>query len=605
MTGLLDQKATPEGLDSILELESITKSFQLGAQEVVAVDDVSLDIAAGEVVALIGPSGCGKTTIMRMCAGFDFPTEGRAVFEGGPIDRVNTGVGYLTQEADLFPWMTLAQNVEFPLRILGVPKAERDRRVAAYLELVGLSGFEDHYPRQLSGGMRQRGALARTMIYEPNLILMDEPFASLDTPTRLMLHDELLRLLAERPKTVVLVTHDITEAIALADRVVVIGRRPGRVKAIIDIDLPRPRTSTGIVNLEGYKDVYNRVWAGLQREFVEGDDTDGAAVRRELPPPLGAPRKRRDRPAADRRSPDERASPAPTASAAAFKPSDKDATTARRRPRRRLTDSAVFIASCRLLFVAAVLGLWQLLSSTKVLSPLLFSAPSGVFSALWDLIKGDTVFGTTVYTNLATTLQEMALGYVVGAAAGVLCGFVLGRTQWLARVFEPLILAAYSVPKVALAPVFIVLLGIGTRSKVAIVGLELFFIVFFNAFVGVRDVKEDFVRQAAINGAGRLSILRNVILPSALPSIMMGLKLGVPFAMIGAVIGEFIAASNGLGWFVINAANNFDSAQLFAGLIVLLIVVWVLSQAMQVVERVAVPWTGTRQRSARSRPAGR
>ena len=602
MTGLLDQMATPEGLDSILALESITKSFQLGAQEVVAVDDVSLEIAAGEVVALIGPSGCGKTTIMRMCAGFDFPTEGRAVFEGGPIDRVNTGVGYLTQEADLFPWMTLRQNVEFPLRMLGVPKAERDRRVAAYLELVGLSGFEDHYPRQLSGGMRQRGALARTMIYEPSLILMDEPFASLDTPTRLMLHDELLRLLAERPKTVVLVTHDITEAIALADRVVVIGRRPGRVKAVIEVDLPRPRTSSGIVNLDGYADVYNRVWSSLQREFVEGDGAaDDSAARRELPPPLGTPRKRRERPRrANRASP---GTPLGSDSAAAFGPAGSETPAPRRKPRRRLTESAVFIATCRLLFVAAVLGIWQILSSTKVLSPLLFSDPSGVFSSLWHLVKGDEVFGTTVYTNLATTLQEMALGYVVGAAAGVLCGFVLGRTQWLARVFEPLILAAYSVPKVALAPVFIVLLGIGTRSKVAIVALELFFIVFFNAFVGVRDVKEDFVRQAEINGAGRLSVLRNVILPSALPSIMMGLKLGVPFAMIGAVIGEFIAASNGLGWFVINAANNFDSAELFAGLIVLLVVVWVLSQAMQVVERLAVPWAGTRQRSPRGRAA--
>lgn len=616
MTSVLDQKTAPERLDPIIRLEQVSKSFHLNATEVVAVNGVSLDIAAGEVVALIGPSGCGKTTIMRMCAGFDFPTQGQALFEGDPIDGVNTGVGYLTQEADLFPWMTLGDNVAFPLKMLGIRRAERQERVRAYLDLVGLSGFDHHYPQQLSGGMRQRGALARTMIYEPSLILMDEPFASLDTPTRLMLHDELLRLLAERPKTVILVTHDITEAIALADRVVVIGRRPGRVKDMIKVDLPRPRTSTGVVNLDGYADVYNRVWSSLQGEFDEGNAGSGRQ-QRQLPSPLSVSMRatrrgrriqsRRDR----RRDGQPRLAPrraAETAnsvgqSIAAPEPATVPTSGPRRRAR-TWTDSAVFVWACRVAFIVAVLALWQLLSSTKVLSPLLFSRPTQVIVALWHLLLGHTAFGTTIYTNILTTLKEMGIGYIVGALAGIVSGFVLGRIGWLARVFEPLILAAYSIPKVALAPVFIVLLGIGINSKLGIVGMELFFIVFFNTFAGVRDVNEDYIRQAEINGADRWSVLRDVVFPSALPSIMMGLKLGVPFAMIGAVIGEFIAATNGLGWFVVNAANNFDSAELFAGIIVLVIVVWVLSQAMAVVERLAVPWSPAgRSRNARSRAA--
>ena len=266
---------------------------------------------------------------------------------------------------------------------------------------------------------------------------------------------------------------------------------------------------------------------------------------------------------------------------------------------RRYADSAVAVGAARVLFLAILVGLWQILSVTKVLSPLLFSDPSNVFIAFWHLIQGQPAFGKTIYADIATTLQEMAIGYVIGAAAGILVGIFLARVAWLSRVFEPLILAAYSVPKVALAPVFIVLLGIGITSKIAIVAMELFFIVFFNTFIGVRDVREDFIRQAQINGAGPFSVLTRIVLPGALPSIMTGLKLGVPFAMVGAVIGEFIAASSGLGWFVVYSANNFDSQDLFAGIIVLVIVVWVLSQAMQVVERIAIPWS-SRKRETRT-----
>jgi NitT/TauT family transport system ATP-binding protein len=575
---------------SILTLDSVSKSFFSTGGEVSALNDVSLQVKTGEIVALIGPSGCGKTTIMRMCAGFDFPTEGTALFHGGRIMDVNTGVGYLTQEADLFPWMTLRANVAFPLMMLGVPKPERDERVAAYLKLVGLSGFEDHYPHQLSGGMRQRGALARTMIYEPDLILMDEPFASLDMPTRLMLHDELLRLLSERPKTVVLVTHDITEAIALADRVVIVGKRPGRIKSIIDVDLPRPRTSSGVVSMDGFGEIYNKVWTNLQSEFTDPavqEATEHAALPTALPATMAERvRARRKKTAPPAAAP----SSAGTAPAAARKPRSRW---------RRYADSALAVGAARVLFLAVLVGLWQILSVTKVLSPLLFSDPSDVFIAFWHLLQGQPAFGKTIYADLATTLEEMAIGYVIGAALGILVGIFLARVRWLSRVFEPLILAAYSVPKVALAPVFIVLLGIGITSKIAIVAMELFFIVFFNTFIGVRDVREDFIRQAQINGAGPFSVLTRIVIPGALPSIMTGLKLGVPFAMVGAVIGEFIAASSGLGWFVVYSANNFDSQDLFAGIIVLVIVVWVLSQAMQIVERLAIPWS-SRKRETRT-----
>jgi len=226
----------------ILSAEHVTRRFSIGrGADVVAVQDFSLDVEAGELVCLLGASGCGKTTMLNLFAGFIQPTQGRVLLHGEPITRIEPRCGVVFQSYALFPWKTVQGNVEFGLRMQGVAAAERRRRAARFIELVKLQGFERHYPAELSGGMQQRVTLARILAADPEVLLMDEPFAALDAMTRQEMQEELLRIQEASRKTVVFITHSIDEAIILADRIVVMSARPGRVKSVLRNTLPRPR----------------------------------------------------------------------------------------------------------------------------------------------------------------------------------------------------------------------------------------------------------------------------------------------------------------------------------------------------------------------------
>jgi NitT/TauT family transport system ATP-binding protein len=232
----------------IIELKAVSKSFQAprGGGTVEALREVSLDVRPGEFLSVIGPSGCGKSTLLSLVAGFLQPSSGEILFDGRPVVGPAPERGVMFQDYALFPWRTVIGNIEFGPFARGMGRRARRDKAGELAALVGLKGFEDRYPHELSGGMRQRCALARLLANEPKVWLMDEPLAAVDLQTRIILQDELLRLWgdgvesADRP-TVVFVTHGIDEAVLLADRVVVLARRPGRIKAIIDIDLPRPR----------------------------------------------------------------------------------------------------------------------------------------------------------------------------------------------------------------------------------------------------------------------------------------------------------------------------------------------------------------------------
>ena len=210
---------------------------------VLALEDVSLDVGAREFVALLGPSGCGKSTLLYLIGGF-FPTEtGKILVEGKPVGAPGPDRGIVFQHFALFPWKTVRANILYGLERMGLRRDEREKRAQSFIDLVGLGGFEDSYPSQLSGGMRQRTAIARTLAFDPKILLMDEPFGALDAQTRSLMQSELLSIWQRTPKTVIFVTHDVQEAVYLADRVAVMSARPGRIKAIVDTRPVRAPTS--------------------------------------------------------------------------------------------------------------------------------------------------------------------------------------------------------------------------------------------------------------------------------------------------------------------------------------------------------------------------
>jgi NitT/TauT family transport system ATP-binding protein len=206
-----------------------------------ALQNIDLEIEQGEFVCIVGPSGCGKSTLLHLLAGLDHPTTGEITVDGGPVKGPGTDRILLFQELGLFPWLTVRQNVEFGLKMAGVSKQERKDRARYFLRMVHLSHFEDHFMHQLSGGMRQRVALARSLALKPKILLMDEPFAALDAQTRDMLHDELERIWKETAPTIVFVTHNVREAVRLGDRVLLMSFRPGRIKSQFQVRLNRPR----------------------------------------------------------------------------------------------------------------------------------------------------------------------------------------------------------------------------------------------------------------------------------------------------------------------------------------------------------------------------
>ena len=225
-----------------VELRDVGKEFAARERRVVAVERIDLAVGHNEFAAILGPSGCGKSTILNMVAGFEAPTRGQVLVDGEPVRTPGPRRGVVFQEAALFPWYTVLDNVTFGPKTRGVPVATYRPKVESLLDLVGLRGFERHYPAELSGGMKQRVGLARVLVMEPEVLLMDEPFGSLDAQTRSAMQELLLSVWERHQQTVLFVTHDIEEALLLADTVLVMTARPGRIKTRITVDLPRPRT---------------------------------------------------------------------------------------------------------------------------------------------------------------------------------------------------------------------------------------------------------------------------------------------------------------------------------------------------------------------------
>jgi len=255
--------------DAILSVDDIVVRFDTSESAITAVDDVSFKVRPGEFLSVIGPSGCGKSTLFNVIGGLLTGHTGAVKVAGETISGPHRSIGMVFQEESTFPWRSVTDNVAFPLELVGMPKQKRIERARHFIKLVGLDGFENRYPGELSGGMRQRVSLARTLASEPKILLMDEPFAALDEQTRLLLGDKVLQIQQQLKQTTLLITHNITEAVQMSDRILVMTYRPGKVKRIVDIELPRPRTSE-IVGSEAFGRYVAQVWNDLREEASRG-----------------------------------------------------------------------------------------------------------------------------------------------------------------------------------------------------------------------------------------------------------------------------------------------------------------------------------------------
>jgi NitT/TauT family transport system ATP-binding protein len=255
-----------------IDIVGVAKRFERDGDIVTALSRVSLGVAEGEFVSIVGPSGCGKSTLLYMIGGFLTPTEGRVEANGHLIDGPGIDRGIVFQEYALFPWLTVYDNIAFALRRRRLPRKTCDEVVGRYIDFMGLQGFAHRFPRELSGGMKQRVALARTFAYDPEILLLDEPFGALDAQTREIIQDELLRLWHGNRKTVLMVTHDVDEAVYLSNRVCVMSKRPGRFVEEFRIDIDRSGSRETIVLGDAYRSVRNAVWISVRQQVASAVD---------------------------------------------------------------------------------------------------------------------------------------------------------------------------------------------------------------------------------------------------------------------------------------------------------------------------------------------
>jgi NitT/TauT family transport system ATP-binding protein len=253
-----------------LRLDDVSMAFATPAGLFQALANVSLVVPTGRFVSLIGPSGCGKSTIFNIVAGLQEPTAGRVMIDGEDATGTIGRVGYMLQKDLLLPWRTVLDNVILGMEIQGKPLREARERALPLLRKYGLSGFEYLYPNSLSGGMRQRAALMRTLVVEPQILLMDEPFGALDTHTKIDMHEVLLRIWEREQQTVLFVTHDLGEALTLADRIILFSARPGRIKDMFEVDFERPRDAVKVRETPRYAELFQKIWHSLGEEFVKG-----------------------------------------------------------------------------------------------------------------------------------------------------------------------------------------------------------------------------------------------------------------------------------------------------------------------------------------------
>ena len=510
-------------------------------------DGIDLDVAAGEFATLIGPSGSGKTSILRVVTGLLEPLRGTVDLDVGVRD-----VGFLFQDDALLPWRTARQNVALGLRIREVVPAEADEQADHWLAVLGLAGYGDRYPGQLSGGQRKRVAIAQVLALRPRLLLMDEPFAALDAIVRTRITQELLEWVERERLTVLLVTHDLEEAISASDVVHVLGQGPrAAIRASHRVGIPRPRKVLEARGHPAFGPLLQRLW-------------DELAAERPAEPPWSRSRHEEPR---------------------AVSAGCRSATLRRRAPGGGMKSWRRSPAVRRGVALLLLLAAWEAASRVGVLDPFYAPPPSAVAGVMFTLAAGGDL-----WPHLGATATAAFAGLLVGLVLGIALGFAAALVPLVADLLEPVMILLNAIPRVILAPLFVIWLGIGLASKLALATILVAVLIFFAVFNGVREVDRRLVERVRTLGGGRRILVREVYVPSVTSWVLGSFKVAVGFAFTGAVVGEFVASSRGLGYLLQFAQSTYNAALTIALILIIMSVVLLLFACAERIERRLMRW---------------
>ena len=508
-------------MNPILKVRDVCLSYHTLSGETPALSHISFDLMPGEFLSIVGPSGCGKSTLLNLIAGLLAPECGSITLDEKPVSAGSTAVGYMLQKDHLLEWRSIYKNILLGLEIRKELTPEKLSHAEELLRIYGLDRFRDARPSQLSGGMRQRAALIRTLVLKPELLLLDEPFSALDYQTRLNVSDDIGKILRNSGKPAILVTHDISEAISMADRVLILSPRPATVQKIVDIHLNiNNRTPLSSRNAPDFKKYFNLIWK--EPEISRHQKQYLLQYKKE----------------------------------------------------KRL------IFTARILLFVLFMGLWEMSARCGWIDSFIFSSPSLIGKTFLSMCRDQSLF-----SHIGVTLTETLVSFFFVVILGVGTAILLWCSPKTSRILEPYLVVLNSLPKSALAPLLIVWLGANERTIVVAGMSVAIFGSVINLYSGFCQADPEKLKLIETLGGHKKEKLTKIILPASLPLIISVMKVNIGLCLVGVIIGEFIGARKGLGYLIIYGSQTFKLTWVLMSIMILCIIAMGLYAVLNLLEK--------------------